>query len=83
MKLTECQYDAIKKCVKAFEDGRGSKVKFLNINGLNYAIKRNKQNPDVFDITVSEKKKPIHEETGVHIESLYSMLCEILESEDN
>ena len=79
MNLTEKQYKAIKECVKAFEEGRGSKVKYLHINGLDCAIKRNKQNPDVFDITVSEKKKPIREETGIHIESLYSMLCEILE----
>ena len=79
MNLTEKQYNAIKECVTAFEKGKGSKVKYLHINGLDCAVKRNKQNTDVFDIDVSEKKKPIHSETGVHLETLYSMLCEIFE----
>lgn len=83
MNLTEKQYNAIKECVKAFEESRGSKVKYLHINGLDCGIKRNKQNLDVFDITVSEKKKHLYDETGVHIETLHSMLCEILEREDN
>ena len=80
--MKESQHNAIKELIKAFEENRGSKIKFLHINGLDCAVKRNKQNPDVFDIDVSEKKKPVHNETGVHLETLYSMLCEILESED-
>ena len=79
MNLTEKQQKAIEECVTAFEEKRGSKVKFLHIDGLDYKIYRDEELEDMYDIHVSINKRPLHDELGVHITELYNRICDIAE----
>jgi hypothetical protein len=78
-KLTESQCNAINECVCAFDKGKGSKVKFLHINGLDYKIYRDEELEEMYDILVSIDKRPLHDELGVHITELFGRICDIAE----
>ena len=79
MILTEKQQKAITECVIAFKEKRGSKVKFLHIDGLDYKIYRDEIHEDMYDIHVTSNRKPLHDDLGVHITELYNRICDIAE----
>ena len=69
----------IKRCISAIKRKKGKRIKYLHIDGLDYAIYETEKDTEKYTITVSEKSNLLHRDLAVPIADLYQRICDLIE----